>query len=320
MAEDQEFTLPPLEERPLVTFALFAYNQEKYIREAVEGAFAQTYEPLEIILSDDCSTDRTFEIMEEMVASYKGPHEVYVQKNKENLGLIRHTNKIFSLNRNKVVIFAAGDDISRPDRTTKTVAQFQEDKKALAVHSKVKQMTIDGRVLDELTPPVVRHNLKTLDTITAPGIHIGATAAYRTEIISFFGEVSETDTYEDLILGFRAKLLNGLSFIDEPLVLYRTGVGISTQRKPNSYKERIQIRKCIISRHLATMRQRSRDCKITSNYTLQHAVDDHITALQMRDAFYRSPQSLVIELLKQRKKHALHAISAELKYCLGLIN
>ena len=36
-------------DRPLVTFALFAYNQEDYIREAVEGAFAQTYEPLEII-------------------------------------------------------------------------------------------------------------------------------------------------------------------------------------------------------------------------------------------------------------------------------
>jgi len=48
-------------DRPLVTFALVAYNQEQYIREAVEGAFAQTYEPLEIILSDDCSSDRTVE-------------------------------------------------------------------------------------------------------------------------------------------------------------------------------------------------------------------------------------------------------------------
>ena len=32
-------------DRQLVTFALFAYNQEKYIREAVVGAFAQTFEP-----------------------------------------------------------------------------------------------------------------------------------------------------------------------------------------------------------------------------------------------------------------------------------
>jgi glycosyltransferase involved in cell wall biosynthesis len=58
-------------DRSLVTFALFAYNQEKYIREAVEGALAQTYEPLEIILSDDCSSDRTFETMREMAATAK---------------------------------------------------------------------------------------------------------------------------------------------------------------------------------------------------------------------------------------------------------
>ena len=51
---------------PLVTFALFAYNQEAFIREAVASALSQTYEPLEIILSDDCSTDRTFAIMQEL--------------------------------------------------------------------------------------------------------------------------------------------------------------------------------------------------------------------------------------------------------------
>ncbi|HUF60663.1 MAG TPA: glycosyltransferase, partial [Verrucomicrobiales bacterium] len=59
-------TEPQSTERPLVSFLLLAYNQEQYIHEAVEGAFSQTYSPLEIILSDDCSTDRTFEIMREM--------------------------------------------------------------------------------------------------------------------------------------------------------------------------------------------------------------------------------------------------------------
>jgi len=48
--------------KPLITFALFAYNQERFIREAVQGAFSQTYSPLEIIMSDDCSKDRTFDI------------------------------------------------------------------------------------------------------------------------------------------------------------------------------------------------------------------------------------------------------------------
>ena len=53
-------------EKPLLTFAIAAFNQEAFIREAVEAAFAQTYSPLEIVLSDDCSKDRTFDIMKEM--------------------------------------------------------------------------------------------------------------------------------------------------------------------------------------------------------------------------------------------------------------
>jgi glycosyltransferase involved in cell wall biosynthesis len=72
-------TNPPADP-PLVTFALFAYNHEKYIREADEGAFAQTYENLETILLDDCSTDRTIEIMREMAAQVNGPHNVILNR------------------------------------------------------------------------------------------------------------------------------------------------------------------------------------------------------------------------------------------------
>ena len=42
-------------ERPLISFVVLAYNQESFIREAIEGALTQTYSPLEIVFSDDCS-------------------------------------------------------------------------------------------------------------------------------------------------------------------------------------------------------------------------------------------------------------------------
>jgi glycosyltransferase involved in cell wall biosynthesis len=57
---------------PLVTLVLFAYNQEKFIRQAMEGAFAQTYQPLEIIVSDDSSPDGTFAIMSEWQRPIRG--------------------------------------------------------------------------------------------------------------------------------------------------------------------------------------------------------------------------------------------------------
>lgn len=118
-------TQESIQERPLVTFALFAYNQEKYIREAIEGAFAQTYEPLEIILSDDCSTDRTFEIMKSVADQYNGPHKIYVRKNQHNLGIAAHFNLLMRKSQGSLVIVAAGDDISFPERTKISVDAFR---------------------------------------------------------------------------------------------------------------------------------------------------------------------------------------------------
>ena len=61
--------------RPLITLGLIAYKQDRFIREAVASALAQTYSPLQIVLSDDASPDSTFEIMREGALSLrrKGP-------------------------------------------------------------------------------------------------------------------------------------------------------------------------------------------------------------------------------------------------------
>lgn len=102
--------------RPLLSFTVCAYQQERFIREAVEAALAQTYSPLEIILSDDCSTDRTFEIMRELADNYHGPHQLVLNRNAANLGIARHVNRITELVHGELSIGAAGDDISLPNR------------------------------------------------------------------------------------------------------------------------------------------------------------------------------------------------------------
>ena len=62
-----------MKERPLVSMTVICYRAERFVREAIEGALAQTYSPLEIIISDDASSDRTFEIIQEAVADYDWP-------------------------------------------------------------------------------------------------------------------------------------------------------------------------------------------------------------------------------------------------------
>lgn len=177
---DNKDDLPPLKERPLVTFALFAYNQEKYIREAVEGAFAQTYEPLEIILSDDCSTDRTFEIFKELAALYKGPHLIRARKNSKNLGILNHVLTVAQEATGEYLVVAAGDDVSLPPRAGFLAMQLHL-KNFGAISGSFFEISEQGVTLSK--------KVHTIDDFKDKKNHFpwvaiqGATACYRTKLL-----------------------------------------------------------------------------------------------------------------------------------------
>jgi len=112
--------------KPLVTMVICTYNQEEYIRDAIHGAFSQTYSPLEIIISDDYSLDRTFEIIQEEVKSYKGSHKVVVNRNDRNLGIVGHVNHlVLNLLNGEFIVLAAGDDIALSCRVTVAARALQ---------------------------------------------------------------------------------------------------------------------------------------------------------------------------------------------------
>ena len=222
VAEDQELVLPPLEERPLVTFALFAYNQEKYIREAVEGAFAQTYEPLEIILSDDCSTDRTFEIMEEMAASYRGPHRVLVRQSPQNRRLLGHINDVVAGAQGEIVIMAAGDDISLPDRTSELVKIYVEWPITFAACSDFFPMGDVPIPFEDQTEKSLREFTLFRHLANVGGWGRGACYSYRKECFYWPTEIPEFIEIEDRVLPTRAALLGKVAFHKSKLVRYRT--------------------------------------------------------------------------------------------------
>lgn len=125
-----------MNKNPLVSFCLFCYNQEEFIEEAIEGALDQTYSPLEIIISDDCSTDSTFQIIEKKVANYKGPHKLIVRQNPKNLGLAEHVNTVlYKIATGEYFAMAAGDDISLPERIDTSIIFFRQNPDIVALSS-----------------------------------------------------------------------------------------------------------------------------------------------------------------------------------------
>lgn len=221
-----------MEDRPLVTFALFAYNQERYIEEAVAGALAQDYSPLEIILSDDCSTDSTFEIMSRMATEYKGQHKIVLNRNERNLGIGGHVDKVLRLASSDLAIMAAGDDISIPKRTSTIVDKWLVSKRvSLAIFSSYISINSEGKRIPIKAQRCDLAHLNDLDAY-ALGMpsYLGATAAYDLRVIREFPPFIEGIKQEDAILPARAALLGKVDFIESDLILYRVGSGISTIR------------------------------------------------------------------------------------------
>lgn len=219
---------PPLNDvsdKPLVTFALFAYNQEKYIREAAKAALSQTYEPLEIILSDDCSTDRTFDVIQEVVDSYSGPHTIIINRNQHNLGLSGHINLISNRCCGNIVLVAAGDDVSMPDRTTESVNIFNKFPHIYSCSLNVLPISESGEVIKN-KKKVWQSGLYSLEKYMT-GYELpmlGASRAYRKEVFSY-GMPKELMS-EDSLLVARSLLLGGEIYHDSAIgVRYRVHGG-----------------------------------------------------------------------------------------------
>ncbi len=93
---------------PTVSVIMTAFNHEKYIREAIESVLAQKDVDMEIFMSDDCSNDSTFHIMEEYAKRY--PDIIKLVKNEKNLGFSKNMQNCISKAQGKYIAFCEGDD------------------------------------------------------------------------------------------------------------------------------------------------------------------------------------------------------------------
>jgi len=215
--------------RPLATLFITAYNQQDYIAAAIEGAFAQTYRPLEIVLSDDASADRTFAIMQAMAAAYDGPHTLVLNRNPVNLGIVPHVEKVMALARGQLIVENAGDDVSVPHRVARMVeAWLASGRRAKAIHSARRRLDEAGGLHEVFDDARVLANQTPLEVIRDHGTLVGASLAWDREVWDVFGPQSPIAIFDDFPTCFRASLIGEIHYLPEPLLHYRTG-GVSTR-------------------------------------------------------------------------------------------
>lgn len=137
---------------PLVSIIVITYNSSKYVLETLESIKNQTYDNLELIISDDCSTDNTKEICLEFINNnshinfIKNAKLVQTQKNS---GITPNYNNGLKYATGRWLKYIAGDDSLNPNCIFEYVEYTKTNDEKLImsklISSTGKRMTSDAK-------------------------------------------------------------------------------------------------------------------------------------------------------------------------------
>ncbi len=283
---------------PKVSVLMPTYNQQDYVQAAIAGILAQDAPPFEFIIADDASADATWARVEEAVAGYGGPHRIRLVRNERNLGINGNLNRMIALAEGEILIGAAGDDISTPDRVARIVETFAT-KTPLLVHSGFSPLLPAGQSYDGRFDRLIFN--RTTDPVAVAGstaLFVGATAAWHRDLFTLFGPLPDGNVYEDLILGFRAALAGRVARIDAPLVAYRIDVGVTAKVRAEAARSSWTDRRLAdLKRHAATFAHRRTDALrfgLAKDSPVLRALDRHILSNEIRRDHWQMPTARLL--------------------------
>ena len=106
-----------------VSVICLCYNHAKFVREAIESIFSQTYSNIQLIVVDDASTDNSIEVIRQLTIKYPSIQFISLDRNVGNCAAF---NRGLGLATGEFLVDFAADDIFAPDRIEKQVGLFQK--------------------------------------------------------------------------------------------------------------------------------------------------------------------------------------------------
>lgn len=270
---------------PKVSLLVLTYQQRHLLDRAVASAFAQECEPIEIVLSDDGSTDGSFERLHELAAGYCGAHRVVVRPRTPNLGIAEHYNQLLRFASGDLLVTAAGDDVSTPNRVRSLVEAWDSNqRRADLIASHLNDMDTEGRLHGVIRVDDLAHWRGIDDWMRKRPYIVGAGHAFTRRSMQRFGNLLPAVAYEDQIMVFRATAMGGAITVDAPLVHYRRG-GTSMQPRFDSAEEMGEWTERRLDRIRAEIEQLLADADVAGCSERMHAL---MARSLCRDRFLRT--------------------------------
>ena len=217
---------------PLVSLVVLTYNQEQYIRETLDSVFSQDYNNLEIVISDDCSADRTYDIIMEYKDRYEGSHRLIVNRNKTNMGLVNHYNNVL-LNyvHGEYFFGCGGDDVLLSTSVSTSVEKL--------LNAKVSSMSFNSYIINEKSERIKVKHSDECDKVEIYDLNDYLSRNYKThgacriikyDIYKSFGPLAADCQTEDTTMLLRSFLYGPVGYSYTPNTNYRVhGNNLSSQ-------------------------------------------------------------------------------------------
>lgn len=108
---------------PLVSVIISAYNHERFVQETIRSIIAQTYQNIELIIIDDGSSDRTYQKILELKPICEQRFKRVVMETQDNQGTCITFNKLIEKVQGQFIYIIASDDVAKP-QAIETLTNF----------------------------------------------------------------------------------------------------------------------------------------------------------------------------------------------------
>lgn len=231
---------------PTVSVIIPAWNAEAFIEETLRSAVEQTFKDMEIIVVDDCSTDRTAEIAERMAAT---DPRIRCFRNPQNSGFSKTRNFAIEQARGTYIALLDSDDIWLPEKLERQVELIRRENADLVYCS---YGMIDEKG-NKSHPDFIVPETTDMEHMLACNVIGCSTVLVRKELLIQF-PLGEDNSHEDYAVWLRI-LSTGCHMVGIRTVLMRYRV-LSDSRSGNKWKS-AKKRWCIYRRDLGFSRLRS---------------------------------------------------------------
>lgn len=223
---------------PTVSILIPTYNRENFIGECIESALNQTFTAIEIILVDNASTDRTWQICQYYASR---DSRIRIFRNDSNIGPVRNWIRCLEKARGKYAKILFSDDLMFPDFISRTLPLLQDPSVAFAFSAAYIGGTIEsGAVcysngprtyysIDEYLPLLIRGSVP-----YSPGAALFRTADVRKNLLVTLPTCSQHDFWRHgagpdvLLYALTTRDYRAVAAVEEPLVLFRAHAGSIT--------------------------------------------------------------------------------------------